>query len=189
MMEFGTQETIMKQPKQRSLGGVLLMGGLAGVLLSVLPVVELLVIAIPPALIFGILYCLRKDIRKRASRLMLAGASVICVMAVAVALPTKKFDQPVGPFPSKTIALGDLVKWDLAWDYSSEDGDEAWRDLRLSLPTERPTRSQIIDCIRSQTDVRAHISRCGVGATLVWGGSFGRISLRPSRKSLTEVNH
>ena len=175
------------QAKTWSRPGSLLVGVLFGSLFSVLPL-ELLLPAIPLALIGGALFCLPKSRRYRWSGFIPAVAATVSVMVVAVALPLKDFDHPVGPFPSKTIALGDLVKWNLAYDYRSEDGDEAWRDIRLSLPSERPTRSQIIDCIRGQTYVKAHISRCGNCATLVWGGSFGRISLRPSRKSTTEAN-
>lgn len=183
----GIDEKWTGQAKTWSRPGSLLVGVLFGSLFSVLPL-ELLLPAIPLALIGGALFCLPKSRRYRWSGFIPAVAATVSVMVVAIALPLKDFDQPVGPFPSKTITLGDLVRKDLAYDHFGDDGNDGWRAIRLDLPTERPTRRQILDCIQSQTDVRAHISRCARGSTLIRGASFGRISLKPAQKTPAVAN-
>lgn len=120
--------------------------------------------------------------RVRATRYgFLPGAVArFCVVAalifMASLLPTKHEDGRVGPLPRPQNSLGELVAAGVIYPLFDDRHD----DLRVTLPSTTPTRREVMRAITQQTGFRASISRCGSGATVLFGSGGGRIKLSKS---------
>jgi len=156
-----------------SLAGCLCVGSVLGVAFSVLPL-PMVILGVPVALGIGLLFCLVPSRRYRLGGYIPTFGIALSVMIGAGFLPTKRIDRPVGEFPGKNITMGELVRREVAYEFSNPD----WQSINISLPTTHPSQRQILDAINEQTQLRASVYRCGTCATVVWGSSVGRIRIK-----------
>jgi hypothetical protein len=147
-------------------------GGLLWALFFVLAPMEVLVFG---ALVWIPLLIWRE--RVRAARYgfwpgMVARLGIVAVaIAIAVIAPTKHEDGRVGPLLRTDLTLGEMA----AAGVINPPFDRQHDSVRVSLPSVKPTRREVIQAITQQTGFRASIFHCGNGATILFGGGGGRI--------------
>ena len=164
-----------------SLAGCLCVGTVLGIAFSVLPL-PMVILGVPLALGIGLLFCLVPSRRYRLGGYIPTLGIALSVMIGAGFLPTKRIDRPVGEFPGKIITMGELVRQDVAYELSNP----AWQSIGIALPTTHPSRSQTLDAINDQTQLRASVYRCGNGSTVVWGSSVGRIRINTPTQQVAQ---
>jgi hypothetical protein len=108
-------------------------------------------------------------------------AALILVVGFGVALPNRGDQRRFGPFPSKQATLGELRE---AGAVFCEPGHES--DL-IKLPSENPTKLELLSAITNQTNLRGRIFHCASGCNLLGGAYSGRIQLRTKEASVTRT--
>jgi hypothetical protein len=112
------------------------------------------------------------------SRNLVFAASMLAVILLAVAAPTKHVDrQRFKPLPRASATFAELQEASPR-RLSFPKGQE-W--VMVQLPSQQPTLREVADAIESQTDFECEVAGCGTGASL-WGGAYPLlITIRPRR--------
>lgn len=95
------------------------------------------------------------------------------IVAIAAALPLKSEDQRVGPLAQSELTLGELAANGITYPLF----DATHASIRVRLPSSNPTRREVMRAISDQTGFRTSIFHCGTGATVLFGGGVGRITI------------
>jgi len=99
---------------------------------------------------------------------------VVAIVMVAVHLPVKREDVPLGELSQRTVTLGELAEAGMI-----SPPDVKLEPVRVLLPSTTPTKREIMRAIAEQTGLRANVSRCATGASILSGPSVGSIHVSP----------
>ncbi|CAN5320505.1 hypothetical protein BH09VER1_BH09VER1_37240 [soil metagenome] len=98
---------------------------------------------------------------------------VVVLIALAILAPTKYADRRVGPLVSPSPTLAELRAAQII-----SLKDDKFGEARISLSSTNPTRRDVMRAIEKQTCLGTWYMSCGNGATFLFGGGGGPISVR-----------